>query len=540
MQTRRSIIVIFLFWIFNSLNYFGQTQIDSLKSVLNKNIQDTDRVFTLHEIGMAYYATEPDSAIKYWRIAISFSDKALAGKKNKLERNTLLQAQGYSLGGLAFMMQGASKQDSAVILMEKSLNNFVELGDSKGAAQVLNNLSSHYQEIADYDKSIEVSQKVIALCKSTKDFKTLGFAYQNTGLAYYNFGNVPLAIEYFQKSLRVRDSIKDMKGLGHAYYELAIIYRGLKEPNEALNYFLKSRDCRTKINDISGLGATENEIAALYLGDFKKYNLAKAFLEKSKTHLENINDMLRLGFLYSNYGSYYYEMKMLDSAFYYFSKGLEMRKTSGDQKGISLSNYLIGKVYLQKNELDKAIEFGLAAYKGGNSYKSVDLVKKASDILRLAYSRKGNWKQAYYYFEIYKNSSDSLFNSENQKIGIKSRMKYDYEKTEELLKAEQEKKLILLGADRDKQKTKTMYSILIAVIIGVFSLFIFNRFRLIRKQKQIIENQNIKVVSQKNVIEEKQKEMLDSIHYAYRIQKALLASENYISKSLNRLKNKKE
>jgi tetratricopeptide (TPR) repeat protein len=514
----------------------AQTEIDSLKKQLNKNIQDTDRVFTLHELGMAYYLTSPDSAIKFWRTAISYSEKALKIKTNKLERSVLLQAQGYSLGALAYMMQGASMQDSAVLLMEKSLHNFVELGDTKGAAQVLQNLSSHYQEIANYDKAIEISNIVINLCKKTKDLKTLGFAYQNLGLAYFNYGKVSLAIEFFQKSLAARNSIRDTIGLGHAYYELGIIYRSLKEPKEALDYFLKSLEHRVKSDDIAGVGATENEIAALYIGELRNLQEAKKYLKDSREHLEKINDLLRLGFLYSNYGTYYYETGNMDSAFYYFNKGLEVRKSSGDRKGISLSRYLIGKIYLHEKKFDKAIENGLAAYDGGIKYKSVDLTKKAADILRLAYSGKGDWKKAYFYFEIFKRSSDSLFNAENQKLGIKSRMNLEFERVKESLKTEEEKKRMLIASERDKQKTRTIYSIVLLILVSMFSVFIINRLRVIKKQKKIIEAQNLEVVKQKSVIEEKQKEMLDSIHYAYRIQKALLSSEKYISRNLDRLR----
>ena len=43
------------------------------------------------------------------------------------------------------------------------------------------------------------------------------------------------------------------------------------------------------------------------------------------------------------------------------------------------------------------------------------------------------------------------------------------------------------------------------------------------------------VEKQKELVEEKQKEIIDSINYASRIQRALITSERYIEKSLNRL-----
>jgi two-component system NtrC family sensor kinase len=65
---------------------------------------------------------------------------------------------------------------------------------------------------------------------------------------------------------------------------------------------------------------------------------------------------------------------------------------------------------------------------------------------------------------------------------------------------------------------------------------------LIERQKEDLEEQvkirTAEVVQQKHVIETKQKEMLDSIKYASRIQRALITSETYIKRKLNDLNNK--
>ena len=46
----------------------------------------------------------------------------------------------------------------------------------------------------------------------------------------------------------------------------------------------------------------------------------------------------------------------------------------------------------------------------------------------------------------------------------------------------------------------------------------------------------LEINKQKVILEQKQKEILDSIHYAKRIQKALISSEFYISKELKKWK----
>jgi hypothetical protein len=44
------------------------------------------------------------------------------------------------------------------------------------------------------------------------------------------------------------------------------------------------------------------------------------------------------------------------------------------------------------------------------------------------------------------------------------------------------------------------------------------------------------VEKQKQLVEDKQQEILDSIHYAKRIQHSLITSDKYIEKALGRLK----
>lgn len=71
---------------------------------------------------------------------------------------------------------------------------------------------------------------------------------------------------------------------------------------------------------------------------------------------------------------------------------------------------------------------------------------------------------------------------------------------------------------------------------------------LVRKQKElegIVQDRTKEILSQKNeiekqklVVEERQKEILDSIKYAKRIQAALLTNERYIHRVLAKLKKK--
>jgi len=91
---------------------------------------------------------------------------------------------------------------------------------------------------------------------------------------------------------------------------------------------------------------------------------------------------------------------------------------------------------------------------------------------------------------------------------------------------------------QEKTQRFALYGGLLLVV--AFLGFVFNRFKITQKQKVIIEQQKVLVDDAFNHLEEKNKEVMDSIRYAKRIQTALMTNENYINKQLNRLSSNKK
>jgi type II secretory pathway pseudopilin PulG len=81
------------------------------------------------------------------------------------------------------------------------------------------------------------------------------------------------------------------------------------------------------------------------------------------------------------------------------------------------------------------------------------------------------------------------------------------------------------------EKQQSIFLLTLIILSGFAAVLILILFAFRAKRKAQKE-----IVRQKQVIEEKQKELLDSIYYAKRIQTALVTSEYYIRKELIRLK----
>ena len=109
--------------------------------------------------------------------------------------------------------------------------------------------------------------------------------------------------------------------------------------------------------------------------------------------------------------------------------------------------------------------------------------------------------------------------------------KYDVAKKDKEL-YELKEKAIQEKLETEKQENRSRL-----LLIGIGVLFIFGGFILyafLNKQKanKLLNAEKKLVIKQKTILEEKNKEIMDSIHYAKRIQTSLLPTEKYIERSL--------
>lgn len=108
---------------------------------------------------------------------------------------------------------------------------------------------------------------------------------------------------------------------------------------------------------------------------------------------------------------------------------------------------------------------------------------------------------------------------------METQLQYEYAKKHlaDSLQVVQDKKINELKFSKEKnQRYFLMAGIL---LIAVFSIFMFNRYRLTKKQKHIIQ-------LQKELVEQKQKEVIESLNYAKRIQQSWLPTVKFLERKI--------
>ncbi|MBC7864378.1 MAG: tetratricopeptide repeat protein [Bacteroidia bacterium] len=409
-------------------------------------------------------------------------------------------------------------------------------------ASALNNSGFICMDRGEISKALEFYIQSLKLEEETGDLVGTAYAYQNIGSVYNSQGNIREALEFYSKSLSIEEKLGDKFGIASSLNNIGFIYAHQGDTAKALEYYTRSLKLKREIGDQNGIAITLNNLGVIYdnRGNIKKaleYYMQALEIEKELGNKRGIGNALNnIGFIYFNQND---AAKGLE---YYF-KSLEIRKELGDKEGQAQSLNNIGSTYMRKKELNKALEYCLQSLKISKEIGFPEAIRNASNNLAIIYKYSKNNKLALEMFELYITMRDSISNSETKKAGLKTQLKYEYEKrsaADSVKNAEQQKvKDAQLTAQTAslKQEKFQRYSLAGGLLIVLGGLgFVINRFRVTNKQKKIIEEQKIIVDQAFEKLHEKNKEVMDSIHYAKKIQRALITSEFYIEKKLKSFK----
>ncbi|HWY12015.1 MAG TPA: SpoIIE family protein phosphatase, partial [Bacteroidia bacterium] len=329
-----------------------------------------------------------------------------------------------------------------------------------------------------FSYTVEQLNMLLEETKLRKD-KRMEFRVHHEIVELYYSGNLDKKeMDLHAKAeLAIAKELNDKDYLSNAYFDMGLPRLGTEEGTE---YFKKS--LTSKINRRAG---TYNNIALGYINSGKP-DLAKLYVDTA----------------------------------------LQLANLKQNLVPMGASNYYLSRISFMKEQYPNAIQFsnkGLELWKKANHLQRQYL---CTQILFMIYRKQGDYKKAIQYLEethILQDSFAKQVNSKEVEL-TQNRIEFQKVKIKDSLEVAgiakvQELKLREEQATNKQQKQLSYFLYGGLGILLVFGLFIYNRYQLTNKQKSII-------AFQKHLFEEKNKEIMDSINYAVRIQKGILPSES--------------
>lgn len=341
-------------------------------------------------------------------------------------------------------------------------------------------LGNAYNSSGDYTKALYYLFGAEKAFKQLNRPERLARTYNVIGNTYLGLGNIPEQKKYFTwcYEISLKNNLSEPEALGAA--GLASCYSSEKNYEEANKWNFIAEKLFLKQKYVIGYVIVRENIADNYC-QMQKYDKALEYSALAEKDLSEAN------FNYASYGCFK-------------GKGIILQKMGRNQEAFDA--FKIALDYILK---DKA---------NHNIAEIYQLLSGASHKL-------GKNEEALEFLNLHIQYKDSVFNENSQKQLLDLEKKYETEKKDTEIK--------ILNKENDlnkselKQRNILIYSASVILLMLVVMVVFITRSN-VRKNRI-----NKLLARQKIIIEEKQKEILDSIHYAKRIQDALFAQQELIN-----------
>lgn len=431
-----------------------------------------------------------------------------------------------------------SEFDSALVYFSSALK-LVPNSDKEKKGDISLKIARTYNYMEELDECIYYYHLVKRLYTqaNVEPEKQAGL-YKDLGRVYYEMAQYDTAMTYYMQAKEIyeKNNINSHEH-GVMFHYIGSVFKRQNKMDKACEYYQMEIDFGTKYN-LPQIVAEGTYLQVLCFNE----DTTRLKQDLKALHMfEALGDERMVAMMYHNVSLSFQECGMPDSSIFYLQKSIDFDRKTGSRSSLTLglsnmANLLIGmKKYADAEKLLlEAEEIGLQS----ESKKYLQLERVYEEFSRLKYLQR-NFEDAYDFLQLKYAYRDSAMDQEHQDAIHEMELAYETEKKEaEIAKLElsnkqeqYEKEMAEAEAARQSFNNKIYLAGGILVLgLLVFALF---KWRESKKQQAIISAQKMQVEMQKELIEEKNKDITDSMIYASSIQQAIITSEDTLASMFN-------
>lgn len=311
--------------------------------------------------------------------------------------------------------------------------------------------------------------------KDSLETASLADTYRTYGEVYRQLWIPDSALVNYIKALRLFEIANDNPGKSRTYLGLGMVYFKLENEPMATDFFNRSMEYsdKSELMKAHKEGITEQPVRPVSLD--KTLQMSFDILRIA----EQQNNARMASVALADIRGNYYQQGDLDNALKYAELELESRRKTASRSLMAKNLYIIGDIYMQKQNPNAAIKNFNEALPEANDSLRLSLYNQ----MKKAYQMKGQFAAALEYSDAYLNLKDSLDEIRSQEILAETMTRFQTEIQQEQIKSlsfENE-----LSQARISNQRATLYGTIGAAILLFFLVFLgYKNYRSNQQLKQ--------------------------------------------------------
>lgn len=450
----RIILLFFLF--FTTIFYCQNMNIDSLKLIVNKKVNDTIKLTAIGNL----LINLPSDSKEYNFYNKKFKAIAVNALKNK-------------------NLDNSSK--------EKAIDAIGVYFINKG----FQNMQS------DYVKSISYLNQSLKYYTTSKTKIQRASILVSIGVMYTKTGNSDIAINNFFDALKIFESEKDASGISYAMQNIASLYNEQKKYDEALKYYLKTYAVYFQTNDLSFQDKIQKVLLFINIGkcyqELNNCKLSQLNINKGLAVALEINDLETLAEVYFEIGRNEEKCnKNFNTALQQFRLS---NNTTKQPEPHSKALIATGEMLIKLKNYAEAESNLINGLNIAKKIKNLKFQKEAAGNLLFLYKERKQFDKAFKMSELHSKLKDSIKSEINNNLLLKKQLQYEYENKESINKFKQEVKLNkikLANAKQESRKNSILIVLSASILLLLFGGYFWNRNNKQKQEIAVFEKNRIK------------------------------------------------
>ena len=412
-----------------------------------------------------------------------------------------------------------------------------------------------------YPDNLLVNQRLYDYYEKKSDTAGMALVSNNQGFTYLISGLYKSALTYFLKSLDIGMNIfHDPYKKSYLLANTGICYQNLNDFDNSLKYIRLALEISKSLRDHLETARLENITALIYLSRNDLYN-AGIFSMGSIESARKAGDQRMLQECCYTYSKILKQGNDHIKALAYYELYLNIRDSLLVEQRLAEQQLSQKMLELEKTEKElrliladedlKELEMKNLLIEAEKRSKEIELLRRERE---LEQSEKQRILQSIlltrekHESELRQKEIESLEQDrEIRELLLKQKEAEEKERIKEIRLLEIEKERQELEIEREKEARRLANMML--MLLGIIIIIVVTGFFVVRNKNQILGRQKIEIeeknfileqkneeiltqneqiIKQKDLIEEKNKNITDSIHYARRIQSAVLPPEDFL------------